>query len=315
MLSKQNKLERPSKTLQLFLLQNFKWFYILLMTGVVILLLFIMFSRFGHIRLGKDDEEPDFSFVSWISMLFSGGIGVGLVFWAVAEPMNYYISNPFTPGLSDESASMAMQLTFFHWGLHPWAIFCMTALALAYFSHRKGLPLSLRSVLYPIIGDRIYGPIGHTIDILTIFVTAFGIAQSLGMSALQMNTGLSQVFGIENSLFNQLSLLAFLCTIATYSAVTGVNKGMKYLSNLNMLLALSLVIILLVIGPTRYLIHTLIETTGNYAQNIIGMSFGVIPKKTRAGKTGGRLTIGVVDDLGTIRWDVRLSYFKRTYYS
>lgn len=256
-----------------FLLQNFKWFYILLMTGVVILLLYIMFSRFGHIRLGKDDEEPDFSFVSWISMLFSGGIGVGLVFWAVAEPMNYYISNPFTPGLSDESASMAMQLTFFHWGLHPWAIFCMTALALAYFSHRKGLPLSLRSVLYPIIGDRIYGPIGHTIDILTIFVTAFGIAQSLGMSALQMNTGLSQVFGIENSLFNQLSLLAFLCTIATYSAVTGVNKGMKYLSNLNMLLALSLVVILLVIGPTRYLIHTLIETTGNYAQNIIGMSF------------------------------------------
>lgn len=254
------------------LLQNFKWFYILLMTSVVGFLFFLMFSRLGHIRLGKDDEKPEFSFISWISMLFSGGMGVGLVFWAAAEPINHYMNNPFTPNLSDESASMAMQLTFFHWGLHPWAIFCITALALAYFSYRKDLPFSLRSILYPVIGDRIYGPIGHTIDIFTIVITAFGIAQSLGMSALQMNTGLSQVFGIENGLVNQLSLLAVLCTIATYSALTGVNKGMKYLSNLNMLLALSLVIILLIIGPTRYILHTLLETTGNYTQNIVGMS-------------------------------------------
>lgn len=254
------------------LLQNFKWFYIFLMTGVVGFLFFVMFSRMGHIRLGKDDEEPEFSFVSWISMLFSGGMGVGLVFWSAAEPINHYMSNPFSANLSDESASMAMQLTFFHWGLHPWAIFCITALALAYFSYRKGLPFSLRSILYPIIGDRIYGPIGHVVDIFTIVITAFGIAQSLGMSALQINTGLSQVFGIDNGLSNQLLLLGVLCTIATYSAVTGVNKGMKYLSNLNMLLALSLVVILLVIGPTRYILHTLLETTGNYTQNIIGMS-------------------------------------------
>ena len=254
------------------LLQNFKWFYIFLMTGVVGFLFFVMFSRMGHIRLGKDDEEPEFSFVSWISMLFSGGMGVGLVFWSAAEPINHYMSNPFSANLSDESASMAMQLTFFHWGLHPWAIFCITALALAYFSYRKGLPFSLRSILYPIIGDRIYGPIGHVVDIFTIVITAFGIAQSLGMSALQINTGLSQVFGIDNGLSNQLLLLGVLCTIATYSAVTGVNKGMKYLSNLNMLLALSLVVILIVIGPTRYILHTLLETTGNYTQNIIGMS-------------------------------------------
>lgn len=254
------------------LLQNFKWFYILLMTGVVGFLFFVMFSRLGHIRLGKDDDEPEFSFISWISMLFSGGMGVGLVFWSAAEPINHYMSNPFAPNLSDESASKAMQLTFFHWGLHPWAIFCITALSLAYFSYRKGLPFSLRSILYPIIGDRIYGPIGHIIDIFTIVITAFGIAQSLGMSALQINTGLSQVLGIDNSLTNQLLLLGTLCTIATYSAVTGVNRGMKYLSNLNMLLAVSLVIILIIIGPTRYILHTLLETTGNYTQNIIGMS-------------------------------------------
>lgn len=254
------------------LLQNFKWFYILMMTGVVGFLFYLMVSRLGNIRLGKDDEKPEFTFVSWISMLFSGGMGVGLVFWSVAEPINHYMSNPFTPNLSDESASMAMQLTFFHWGLHPWAIFCITALSLAYFSYRKNLPFSLRSVLYPFIGDRIYGPIGHTVDILTIVISAFGIAQSLGMSALQLNTGLSEVLGIGNGLTNQLILLAVLCTIATYSAVSGVNKGLKYLSNLNMLLALSLIVILLVAGPTRYLLHTLLETTGNYTQNIVGMS-------------------------------------------
>ena len=255
------------------LLQNFKWFYVLMMTSVVGFLFYLMVSRFGNIRLGKDDEKPEFSFISWISMLFSGGMGVGLVFWSVAEPINHYMANPFTPGFTDESASMAMQLTFFHWGLHPWAIFCITALSLAYFTYRKGLPFSLRSVLYPFIGDRIYGPIGHTVDILTIVISAFGIAQSLGMSALQLNTGLSQEFGIGNGLTNQLILLGILCAIATYSAVSGVNKGLKYLSNLNMLLALSLIVILLIAGPTRYLLHTLLESTGNYAQNIVGMSF------------------------------------------
>lgn len=258
--------------LSAILLQNFKWFYILLMTGVVGLLFFIMLSRFGQIKLGKDGEKPQFSFTSWIAMLFSGGMGVGLVFWSAAEPINHYMSNPFSANLSDESASMAMQLTFFHWGLHPWAIFCITALALAYFSYRKDLPFSLRSIMYPIIGDRIYGPIGHIIDIFTIVITAFGIAQSLGMSVLQINTGLNQVLGVDNSLINQLLLLGTLCTIATYSAVTGVNRGMKYLSNLNMLLAISLVAILLIAGPTRYLLHTLLEATGNYTQNIVQMS-------------------------------------------
>lgn len=254
------------------LLQNFKWLYILLMTSVVSFLFFTMFSRFGHIRLGKDDERPEFSFVTWISMLFSGGMGVGLVFWSAAEPIHHYMSNPFTANLTDEAASMSMQLTFFHWGLHPWAIFCITALALAYFSYRKGLPFSLRSMLYPFIGDRIYGPIGHVVDIFTVIVTAFGIAQSLGMSALQINTGLNRVFGIENSITVQLSLLAVLCSIATYSAVTGVKRGMKYLSNLNMILAALIILVVLSIGPTRYIINTLLESTGNYTQNIIGMS-------------------------------------------
>lgn len=260
------------ETVSNLLLHNVKWFYLGLMTLVVGLLLYLMVSRFGLIKLGKDDEKPEFSFIGWISMLFSGGMGVGLVFWSAAEPMWHYASNPFTPGFSDESASMAMQLTFFHWGLHPWAIFCVTALALAYFTYRKNLPFSLRSILYPIIGNRIYGPIGHLVDILTIVVTAFGIAQSLGMSVLQINSGVNQVFGIGISLNVQLLMLATLCTIATISVVIGINRGMQRLSELNMLLSILLIAILLVIGPTRYLLHTLLESTGNYVQNIISMS-------------------------------------------
>ncbi len=267
--------ERAGQTFEMIssvLLLNLKWFYIGLMTFVVGFLLYLMVSRFGHIRLGRDDEKPEFSFIAWISMLFSGGMGIGLVFWSAAEPMWHYANNPFTPDFSDESASMAMQLTFFHWGLHPWAIFCVTALALAYFSYRKGLPFSLRSILYPIIGDRIYGPIGHTIDILTIAITAFGIAQSLGMGVIQINSGLNQVFGISNSLGVQFLMIGILCSIATVSVVFGINRGMQRLSQLNMLLSLLLIVILLAIGPTRYILHTLLETTGNYTQNIVGMS-------------------------------------------
>lgn len=267
--------EQAGKTFEMIssiLLQNAKWFYLGLLTLILGFLFYLMISRFGHIRLGKDHEKPEFSFVGWISMLFSGGMGVGLVFWSAAEPMWHYASNPFTPSFSDESASMAMQLTFFHWGLHPWAIFCMTALALAYFSYRKGLPFSLRSILYPLIGDRIYGPIGHTVDILTIAITAFGVAQSLSMSVLQINSGLNQVFSLPNSLSLQFLMLAVLCGIATISVIMGINRGMQRLSELNMILAILLIVILLSIGPTRYLLNTLLESTGNYAQNIISMS-------------------------------------------
>lgn len=156
--------------------------------------------------------------------------------------------------------------------MHPWAIFCITALALAYFSYRKGLPFSLRSILYPIIGNRIYGPIGHTVDILTIVITAFGVAQSLSMSVLQINSGLNQVFGFENSLSLQFIMLTILCGIATISVVMGINRGMQRLSELNMILAILLIAILLIIGPTRYLFNTLFEATGNYTQNLISMS-------------------------------------------
>ncbi|MDF5394243.1 BCCT family transporter, partial [Vibrio parahaemolyticus] len=161
------------ETISGILLQNMKWFYIGLVSLVVGFLLYLMVSRYGHIRLSKDDEKPEFSYLSWVSMLFSGGMGIGLIFWSVAVPMWHYADNPFTQGLTNEAATTSMKLTFFHWGLHPWSVFIIVALALAYFSYRKDLPFTLRSILYPLIGDRIYGPIGHTVDILTVAVTAF----------------------------------------------------------------------------------------------------------------------------------------------
>jgi choline/carnitine/betaine transport len=254
------------------LLQNMKWFYLGLVTLVVGFLLYLMISRYGHIRLGKDDEKPEFSYLSWVAMLFSGGMGIGLIFWSVAEPMWHYADNPFTAGLSNESASTAMQLAFFHWGLHPWSVFIIVALALAYFSYRKNLPFTLRSILYPLIGNRIYGPIGHAVDILTVAITAFGISQTLGMGVIQINSGLNQVFGVGIGLGVQLLIIVVLCTCAVASVLSGVGRGIRRLSEWNMLLSLLLVMIVLYVGPTRYMLNTLLESTGSYAQNIVGMS-------------------------------------------
>ncbi|MEP4557798.1 BCCT family transporter [Cobetia amphilecti] len=253
-------------------LDNAKWFYLGLVSSVLAFLLYLMISRFGHIRLGKDDERPEFSFVSWISMLFSGGMGIGLIFWSVAEPMWHYADNPFTDGMSDAAASVAMRLTFFHWGLHPWAMFIIVALALAYFSYRKGLPLTLRSILYPFIGKRIYGPIGHTVDILTVAITAFGVSQSLGLGVIQMNSGLHNVFGVENSIGVQLTMIAVITLFAIASVMSGVGRGIRRLSEWNMLLSLVIVAIVLAIGPTRYILNTLLQSTGDYADHLIGMS-------------------------------------------
>ncbi|GKW48719.1 choline transporter [Halomonas sp. NCCP-2165] len=254
------------------MLNNAKWFYLGLVTSVLFFLLYLMVSRFGHIRLGRDDESPDFSLFSWISMLFSGGMGIGLIFWSVAEPMFHYADNPFTSGLSDESASMAMLISFFHWGLHPWATFIIVALALAYFAYRKGLPLTLRSILYPFIGHRIYGPIGHVVDILAVAITALGVSNSLGMGVIQMNSGLNSVFGLDIGIGVQLTMIALIMFFAIASVMSGVGRGIRRLSEWNMLLSIVILAIILAIGPTRYILNTLLESTGSYGDNLIGMS-------------------------------------------
>lgn len=254
------------------LLQNFKWILLLSVTGICFFLLYLMLSRYGLIKLGKDDEKPEYSFFSWASMLFSCGMGVGLIFWSVAEPMWHYMNNPFAPALSDASATTAIQLTFFHWGLHAWSIYCIVALAVGYFSFRKDLPFALRTTLYPLIGNRVFGAIGHSIGIMVIVVTTFGISQTLALGVLQINSGLNQVFGITIGLTTQFIILFSLSMIATISVVGGIGKGMRRLSELNIILSVLLVLIILSVGPARYITHTYLEGIGNYAQNFIGMS-------------------------------------------
>ena len=245
------------------LLRNMKWFILLSITGICFFLIYVMFSRYGLIKLGKDSDKPEYSNFAWLSMLFSCAMGVGLVFWGVAEPMNHYASNPFTQGLSDESASMAMQLTFFHWGLHAWSVYCIVALAIGYFSYRKGLPFSVRSVLHPLIGDRIYGPIGNIVDILVIVITTFGISQTLAIGVLQINAGLHKVFGVEVGVTTQFIIMIALSSLATFSVVRGIGTGMRRLSELNIILSIILIAILMCVGPARYITNTYLDGLAN----------------------------------------------------
>ncbi|MEM8785697.1 MAG: BCCT family transporter, partial [Pseudomonadota bacterium] len=190
------------------IIASVSWFYIVLVTTCLVVSLWLMASRFGSITLGGPDDKPEFGYFAWFSMLFAAGMGIGLVFWSIAEPIYHYQDNPFLTEAEEPSASqLAMRLTFFHWGLHPWGIYALVGLCLAYFGFRKGLPLTIRSSLYPLIGDRIYGPAGHAVDILAVLATTFGVATSLGLGAAQINTGLNTLLGIEISTASQLVII------------------------------------------------------------------------------------------------------------
>lgn len=260
-------------TVQKGILATLSWYYIGIVAFFLFFVIWLLFSPYGRIRLGADDERPRFSYFSWFAMLFGCGMGIGLVFWSIAEPIYHFESNPFVAeGLTPEAAQIAMRITFFHWGLHPWAIYVVVGLSLAFFAYRRDLPLTIRSSLHPIIGDRIYGPIGHAVDILAIFGTVFGVATSLGLGAKQMNTGLNVMFGMEVSLANQILLIAGITAIATLSVVSGVARGVKWLSVVNLWLSIAILVFFLAWGPTRYLLHMLVQSTGDYVQNIIRLS-------------------------------------------
>ena len=216
---------------------SFGWFYVSSVMGFFIFALWLMNSRYGHIRLGADDERPQYSYGAWIAMLFAAGMGIGLVFYGVAEPMYHYASPPVGDGLTPEASAHAIPLTYHHWGIHAWAIYAILALSIAYFSFRKGLPLTLRSCFYPLFGKRLDGVLGHTIDILAVFGTLFGLATSLGVGAKSVSAGLNHLFGIANTPGTQVTIIAVITCAAAISLVTGVDKGIKRLSEVNMILA------------------------------------------------------------------------------
>ena len=226
---------------------SFGWLYVAALTGFLIFAIRLAFGKYGAVKLGKDDEEPEFGRLTWFSMLFSAGMGIGLVFWSVAEPVYHYNTTP--PGLADglEKSRVSMAVTIFHWGLHPWALYAVVALALAYFGFRRGMPLGFRSLLYPLLGERVWGRTGDVIDTLAIIATLTGVATSLGIGAQQVNAGLSHLFGLPINVRMQVGLIAGITAVATVSVVAGLHTGIRRLSELNMSLA-GLLMVLVILG-------------------------------------------------------------------
>ncbi|EJL23924.1 BCCT family transporter [Brevibacillus sp. BC25] len=257
---------------------NFGWFYLIVTFGFLIFCIFLAFSRYGQIPLGSDDDEPEYSLPTWFAMLFSAGMGIGLVFWGVAEPVSHYFSPPAgVTGQTTEAAQTALRYAFFHWGLHPWGIYALIALALAYFQFRKGAKGLISSTFGPLLGERIHGPIGKGIDILAVIATAFGVATSLGLGTLQINGGLSHLFGLPSNTTVQIVIISIITVLFLLSATTGLDRGIKYLSNTNLVLAMLLLLLTLVLGPTSFIFDAFTSTLGSYLNNLISMSLRLTP--------------------------------------
>lgn len=251
----------------------FGWFYVASTAGFIGLAAWLLFSRHAHLRLGRDDEVPAFSRLSWFAMLFSAGMGIGLVFYGVAEPMMHFASLPGVAPGGPGAAARAVPVTLFHWGIHAWSTYLLLGLAIAYFSFRQGLPLAVRSCFHPLLGDRIHGVLGHAVDILAVFGTLFGLATSLGLGAMQISAGLEYVFGVSRGLETQLTLIAVITGVATISLVSGVNRGIRRLSELNLLLASILLLFVFVVGPTGYLVTSFFANLAGYARQLVTRTF------------------------------------------
>ncbi len=262
-----------------FTTKSFGWFYLMSVFFFVVFLFYLAVSRYGRIRLGPDSSRPEYSFFTWIGMLFSAGFGVGLVFWGVAEPMQHYLVPPLdtVPPESAEAARTAMRYSFFHWGIHQWSVFTIVGLALGYFQFRHHKKSLISSTLDPILGEGKHNTLRQTIDILAVIATVTGVATSLGMGILQINGGLNHIFGIPNNPMMNIIVTGILMVLYLTSSTTGLDKGIKYLSNLNMVLAIMLMVVFFFLGPTVFILNSLTLGTGDYIQNFVGMSFRLTP--------------------------------------
>ena len=264
-------------TVLAFITETFGWFYMLAVAIFLVFIVALAFSSYGSIKLGPDHAEAEYKFLEWFAMLFSAGYGIALLFYGVAEPVTHFASPPLSQPQTIAAAKEAMQIAYFHWGFHIWAIYGVVGLSLAYFSFRHGLPLSVRSTLYPIIGDKIHGPIGHTVDVFAIVGTMFGIATSLGLSVAQINAGLNYLLPemIPVSTTVQVIVIALVTAAALVSVLAGMDKGVKRLSILNMVLATALMLFVFVVGPTIFILNAFMENTGSYLGNIVERTFSL----------------------------------------
>ncbi|HCR1188593.1 TPA: choline BCCT transporter BetT [Pseudomonas aeruginosa] len=253
--------------------QTVGWYYLLAMTLYLIFVVVTALSGYGKIKLGADHDEPEFSYLSWAGMLFAAGISITLFFFCVSEPLTHFLQPPQGEAGTQEAARQAMELLFLHWGLHGWGVFALVAMALAYFAYRHNLPLALRSALYPLIGKRINGPIGYTVDCFGIIATVFGLGADMGFGVLQLNSGLDYMYAIPHTHAVQMVLIVLMMGAAISVAVSGVDKGIRILSDINMLLACSLLLFVLFAGPTQHLLNTLVQNVGDYLGHLPGKSF------------------------------------------
>ena len=252
-----------------FISVRFGWFFIVVVNLALVMSIYLIFSKYGDIRLGYQTEKPEYNLISWIGMLFSAGIGIGLLYWGTAEPLQHFMAPPLGEPETIAAAKQAMNISFLHYGLHVWAIYGMVALSLAYFHYRRGWPLAIRSTLYPLIGKKIYGPWGHTVDTLAVFGTMFGVVTTLGLGVLQINSGLDTLFGIPNNITVQIILIAFITMLAGLSLMMGLDKGIKRLSDINIFLTIVLLSFVIILGPTQFIINSFVENIGNYIHQVI----------------------------------------------
>ena len=269
----------------------FGWYYMLVIVACLAFVLWLGFSRFGNIRLGRDDETPTFGYSAWVSMLFSAGIGIALLYYGAYEPLDHFLSPPGQGGGDARAAREAMAITFLHWGLHGWALYALMAVALGYFSYRKGLPLALRSALHPIFGERIHGPIGHVVDACGILATLVSMVTNLGIGALMLNSGLGYLFGLSSSVTVLLALVIVMMVVATLAAISGVEKGIALLSKINVWLLCGLLLFVLLCGPTLQLFDGMVQNTGDYLQSFVGRSFQLYLFDAEAKRWSGAWTL------------------------
>jgi choline/glycine/proline betaine transport protein len=248
------------------------WFFVLVMNFVLIFAIYLMFSKFGKIKIGGANAKPEFSTLAWFAMLFSAGMGIGLLFYSVAEPMFHYVANPITEPGTVESARTAMDFTFLHWGLHPWGVYTMVALSLAFFGFNLKQPLSIRTVFYPLLGEKIHGFWGNLIDILATIATLFGVATSLGLGVQQVNAGFAHLFDIPQNTTVQVLLIAGITALATWSVVRGLDGGIRRVSEINIYLAMGLLLFVMILGPTLFIMNGFVENIGYYLQNLPALS-------------------------------------------
>ncbi|UII26593.1 BCCT family transporter [Fulvivirga maritima] len=304
-------MEKWFNNTQNYIADHVGWFFILLVNGLLIFSLFLGFGKFKNIRIGGPDAKPEFSTLGWFSMLFSAGMGIGLLFWSVSEPIFHFNSNPFlkNPENKVAAAKEAMGITFLHWGVHAWALYAIIGLALAFFTFNKKLPLTIRSVFHPLFGDKIHGPIGDIIDIISVIATLFGLATSLGLGVKQVNAGLEYLFGVENSEMVQVILIVVITFFATLSLILGIDKGIRKLSEWNMRLALFLMLFVLVVGPTLFLFKSFVQNIGHYIYEFFELSFWTNTYKGVGEKTNWQNTWTVFYWAWWISWSPFVGIF------